>query len=292
MWRTANVTTSSLKIGVFALAFSLIFGSSLAAQDSRDRYPDRDRDAYGGVPDRLTIPVGTTIVGQLSQYLSSHQNRPGDGFTMTLDQPIIVNGWVVARKGQMVTGEVSVANKGGIGKGPSQLGVELTELTLVDGQQVPIYTQLVQTVGPSSTGRNVATVATTTGLGTVIGAAADGGRGAGIGAGIGAAAGVIGVLVASGRPSEILPESMMTFRLTAPVNISTEGSERAFLPVSPQDYGRSANTRAAYAAPPRPAVRPYPPYPYPYVYAAPYPYVIAPRVTIVRPIHRGWGRRW
>src|SRR4051794_6781099 len=96
MWHTNDVTKkSSLKFGISALALSFIFGSSVAAQEPRDR--DSDRDAYGGVPDRLTVPAGTTIVGQLSQYLSSHQNRPGDGFSMTLDQPIIVNGWVVAR---------------------------------------------------------------------------------------------------------------------------------------------------------------------------------------------------
>jgi len=286
MWQTKDVTTkSSLKLSMFALVLTFIFGSTLAAQD---------RDAYGGVPDRLTIPAGTTIVGQLSQYLSSHQNRPGDGFTMTLDQPIIVNGWVVARKGQMVSGQVTVANKGGLGKGSSQLGIELTDLTLVDGQQVPVYTQLVQSIGPSNTGRNVATVATTTGLGAAIGGAAKGGTGAGIGAGIGAAAGMIGIFLSSGRPTEIPPESLVTFRLTAPVDISTQGSERAFLPVSPQDYGRT-NTRTAYAPPPRPLVRPYPyPYPYAYAYPAPYPYVIAPRVTIVRPFPgRGFHRgRW
>src|SRR3954462_6844834 len=154
MWHTAKVTkNSSLKLGILAAAFSLMFGAAVSAQDSRDRYPERD--AYGGVPPMLTIPAGTTIVGQLTQYLSSHNNRPGDGFTMTLDQPIIVNGWVVARRGQMVSGEVSVARKGGIGKGQSQLGVELTDLALVDGQQVTVSTQLVQTVGPSNTGRNV-----------------------------------------------------------------------------------------------------------------------------------------
>ena len=175
-----NFTSSSTwKIGLLALGLCVFFASALVAQD---------RDAYGGVPETLTLPAGTTVVGQLSQYLSSHDNRPGDGFTMTLSQPLVVDGWVVARAGQLVYGEVTVANKGGSGKGPSQLGIELTELVLVDGQQLPITTQLIQSTGGSNTGRNVATVATTTGLGAVIGAIIGEGKGAGVGATLGAAA--------------------------------------------------------------------------------------------------------
>jgi hypothetical protein len=281
---TTNLTSNSTwKIRLLAFGVCLLFASTLVAQD---------RDAYGGVPETLTLPAGTTVVGELSQYLSSHDNRPGDGFTMTLSQPLVVDGWVVARAGQIVYGEVTVANKGGSGKGPSQLGIELTELVLVDGQQLPITTQLIESTGGSNTGRNVATVATTTGLGAVIGAAIGEGKGAGIGATLGAAAGVIGVLMTPGKPTVIPPESTLTFRLGAPLSISTERSERAFLPVSPQDY-RTAAARTRYSPPPqpRPYVRPYPP---PYLY--PYPYFIGPRVTIIRPYRApvrryGHGRR-
>jgi hypothetical protein len=283
MWPKTNTSTSTgtLKIAVLALGACLLFGSALAAQD---------RDAYGGVPQTLTLPAGTTIVGELSQYLSSHQNRPGDQFTMTLDQPLVVNGWVAARVGQVVHGQVTVANKGGLGKGPSELGIELTELILVDGQQLPITTQLIDATGGSNTGRNVATVATTTGLGAAIGAAIGEGRGAGIGAAAGAAAGLIGVLKTSGKPTVIPPESTLTFRLGAPAYFSTEGSERAFLPVSPQDYG-TIQARTRYTPPPAP--RDYArAYPRPYAY----PYFIGPRITIIRPYRApfrrfGRGRR-
>jgi hypothetical protein len=272
MWASLNrISTSTGKTAVLALSICLLCSSALVAQD---------RDAYRGVPEELTLPVGTTITGELSQYLSSHQNRPGDSFAMTLTQPLVVNGWVVARSGQTVYGQVTVANKGGTGKGPSELGIELTEVLLVDGQQLPITTQLVESTGGSNTGRNVATVATTTGLGAAIGAAVGEGKGAGIGAAAGAYAGLIGVLLSSGKPAVITPESIVTFRLAAPATFSTEGSERAFLPVSPGDY-RAAPQRDRYSPPPparRPYVRAYPP---PYAY--PYPYVIAPRITIVRP---------
>jgi hypothetical protein len=198
---------------------------------------------------------------------------------MTLTQPLVVNGWVVARPGQVVYGRVSVANKGGVGKGPSELGIELTELILVDGQQLPITTQLIDSTGGSNTGRNVATVATTTGLGAAIGGAVGEGRGAGIGAAAGAAAGVIGVLLTPGKPTVIEPESVLTFRLGGPATLYTEGSERAFLPVSPADYRNAPHTGTSPPpAPPRYARA----YPRPYAY----PYVIAPRITIVRPYRR------
>ena len=235
----------------------------------------------------------TTIAGELSQYLSSHDSKPGDQFTITLDQPIVVNGFVVARRGQVAYGQVTVARKGGSGKGPSELGIELTELILVDGQQVPVTTQLVDSVGGSNAGRNVATVATTTILGAVIGGIAGEGTGAAIGAGAGVAAGAIIVSHSSGSPAVITPESLVTFRLGAPVTISTERSERAFLPVSPQDYGNGAIT-ARYSRPaPGPYTRPYSPYPYPYPYAYPYPYYYGPSIAIVGRFggpRRGFGR--
>jgi hypothetical protein len=301
MWpRTNSSSNGTWKIATITLGICLLFASTLAAQqdqrndrqdlqdDRQDRRDDRqdnrqERDAYGGVPRTLTIPAGTAITGELAQYLSSHENRPGDTFSMTLTQPLVVNGWVVARVGQLVHGEVTVANKGGRGKGPSQLGIELTEIPLVDGQQLPVITQLIRSTGGSNTGRNVATVATTTGAGAVIGAIAGEGEGAAIGAAAGAAAGVIGVLMTSGKPTIIDPESQLTFRLTAPVSISTEGSERAFLPVSPQDY-RATSARVRYSQPPpRPYVRPYP---VPYAY--PYPYFYGPRITIIRPYRGGF----
>jgi len=56
----------------------------------------------------------------------------------------VVDGWVVARRGQAETGSVAVAKKAGRVKGTSQLGVQLGELTLVDGQQLPLQTQMLE----------------------------------------------------------------------------------------------------------------------------------------------------
>src|ERR1019366_6998344 len=101
-----------------------------------------------------------------------------------------------------------------------QLGVELSDLTLIDGQVLPVKTQLLQSSAGTSHGRDVAGVALTTGVG-----AAAGGEGAAIGAGAGAVAGIIGVLTTRGKPTVIPPEALLTFRLEFPLTISTERSE-------------------------------------------------------------------
>ena len=225
------------------------------------------------LPQSLTLPAGTVVRIRVDEWISSDRNVVGDNFSAVLEQPIVVNGWVVARRGQSQTGRVSVVKKGGHGNGPSQLGVELPELTLVDGQQLPLQTQLFQASAGPSYGRDAAVVGTTTGMGAVIGAIAGGGTGAAIGAGVGATAGIIGVMSTNGRPTVIQPESVLSFRLQAPVTISTENSQFAFQPVTQADYdSRASQGRPHMERPGPPRPYPYYPYAYPYAYGYPYPY--------------------
>lgn len=218
--------------------------------------------AYIPLPQTLTLPAGAVISIRTSQYLSSDQNRPGDGFSAELQQPLVVDGWVVARRGQTVLGRVVTAQKAGRIKGVSQLGIELSQLVLVDGQQMPIRTQLMQTSGGTAKGRDAQAVGTTTGVGAIIGAAADGGKGVAIGSGAGAAAGLAGVLLTRGRATEIPPETLLTFQLEFPVTFTTQRSSPAFRPVNQDDYdgGRELRRRTdRFALPPErhPTLYPY-----------------------------------
>jgi hypothetical protein len=224
-------------------------------------------------PAALTLPAGTMITVRTRDFLASNRNKVGDAFTTTLEQPIIVGGWVVARRGQTVIGRVVTAKKE---HDESQLGVELASLTLVDGTQIPVKTELMKNVQPNAGvgGREVAGVATTTGVGAIIGGAANGGEGAGIGAEIGAAAGIVGVLLTRGRPTVIPPESVLMFRVDDAVTINTTQSSVAFQPVSQDDYGNGQDNRRR---PMRPAYGyggpGYPPSAYYYSpYYAPYTY--------------------
>jgi hypothetical protein len=231
------------------------------------------------LPDALTIPAGTVIQVRTSDWLSSDHNKTGDEFIATLVQPIVVDGWVVMRRNQNIVGNVTDAKRAGRVKGVSKLQLELSKLTLVDGQLLPVQTTLLNASAGTSNGRDAAAIGITTGTGAAIGAAAAGGPGAAIGAGAGFVASVAGVLLTRGKPTIIPPEDVLTFRLENPVTISTVRSNVAFRPVSSQDYAQ------AKPAPPRPRlVRPYPPPPYGY-YAypyGPYPY----------PAYYGYYGRW
>lgn len=240
---------------------------------------------YGApAPAQLTIPAGTWLTVRVNEPLSTDHNRAGDAFTASLAQPIIANGFVVARRGQTLGGRVSESLKAGRVKGTSQLAVELTDLSLVDGQHTPIKTELVQYAGGTSVGRDVAAVGGTTGFGAAVGAAAAGGVGAGIGAGAGAAASLIGVLVTRGRPTVILPEDVLTFKTSAPITISTEAAPQAFLQARPEDYDSHYGPRPALAA-----GRPYPPPPYVY---GPYPYYWGPGYYPGVVVVGRFGHRW
>lgn len=226
-------------------------------------------------PATLTLPAGTMVTVRTTSFLASNRNKVGDAFTTVLDQPIVVNGFVVARRGQPVVGRVVVAKKE---HEESQLGVVLASMTLVDGTQVPVRTELVKEVRPDAGvgGREVAGVATTTGIGAIIGDAAGGGGGAGIGAGIGAAAGILGVALTRGRPTVIPPETVLMFKVDDAVTINTAQSSAAFQPVSQEDYGireeeRRRPMRPVYG---RPGYPPSAYYSEPYYtpYYAPYPY--------------------
>ena len=215
------------------------------------------------VPPQLLVPAGTVITVRVSEWLSSDRNRPGDLFRAELEQPLVVDGWVVSRRGQTVMGRVTVARKAGVIRGTSQLGVELSELVLVDGHQSLLETQLLQSSAGTSRGRDATAIGTTTGVGAVIGGTAGEGKGAAIGAGAGAAAGVIGVMLTRGRPTEISPEALLTFRLETPLTVSTERSRAAFRPVTPEDYGseglvhRPKRIGATYPSYPPPVYYPY-----------------------------------
>jgi hypothetical protein len=250
------------------------------------------------VPAQLIIKPGTYVTIRTNQWLSSDQNHVGDTFTGTLEQPVIVDGIVVAQRGQSVYGRVTEAQKAGRVEGTSRLGMHLTDLTLADGQQEIIQSQMINRSGPTSNGRDAAAIAGTTALGAAIGAGVDWGRGAAIGAGAGAAAGILGVLLTRGHPTVVYPETVMTFQTTAPAIVATDRSPQAFQPVNTQpDYGpapapaqgaRPPAVSCYNCAPPPPAPAPYPapyyaPYPYPYAYSYPYPYfggfsvVVGPR---------------
>jgi hypothetical protein len=129
------------------------------------------------LPDSLTIPAGTVIQVRTTDWLSSEKSTTGDVFIATLVQPIVVDGWVVMRRNQNIIGHVTDAKKAPRGGGVSKLQLDLSQLTLADGQLVPVQTTLLNASAGTSNGRSAAAIGLTTGTGAAIGAGFGGGPG-------------------------------------------------------------------------------------------------------------------
>jgi hypothetical protein len=210
------------------------------------------------VPAQLTLKAGTFISVRVNQSLSSDKSQVGDAFTGTLVRPIVVDGFVVAQAGQTLAGKVFDVKKAKQAAGMSHLGIQVTDLTLVDGQPAPVQTALIGRNGPPKEGGDSA--ATTT-------------------AAAGAGAPTIGVLETHDHATLITPESVLTFRIDSAVNIATANSPQAFRLAGPNDYNQPQLQAG------RPGVRAVGfagyPYGYPYAYGYPYyPYYWGPSIGI------------
>lgn len=209
----------------------------MAAGTPRDEFGQTASTPAAAPPsESLVIPAGTWIRIRVDQPLSGDRSAAGDTFSATLSQPLVADGFVVARRGQIIEGRVTEAVKAGKRSGTSRLGFELITLSLVDGRQIPVRTQLMEFSGGKSVGRDVAAAGTATGTGAAIGAVAGGGAGAAIGAAVGAAAAGIGILTTRGKATEIYPEAEVTFRTMEPITVNTARVASAFQPVRQDDF--------------------------------------------------------
>jgi hypothetical protein len=216
-----------------------------APAPSANQPPAAQRPAYG-LPAEVTLKPGTFISVRINQKLESTKNAVGDTFSGALLQPVVVNGIVVAQRGQMVFGRVAESTKV---KGMSRLGIELTGLTLADGTSATIHSQWMSRQSPILPyGHREEGVITT--------AAADGSAPA-------AGAPATGVLATKGHNSVVYPQSVLTFQTQNAVTIAT-GNPNAFRYVSPDDYSRPANMNTQVATRPGYVYGPGYPYYYPY----------------------------
>ncbi len=172
------------------------------------------------VPHHVTIPAGTLLSVRLGETISSQRNQPGDTFTGTLDQPLVIDGFEIAGRGARVQGAVIDAQQAGRVKGVASIAIHLTKLHTSDGQEVAITTERFSKEGPTSHGDDAKKIGAGAAIGAAIGAIAGGGKGAAIGAGVGGAAGTGTVLGTRGKPAEFPVETRVTFKIEQPVELT------------------------------------------------------------------------
>jgi len=209
------------------------------------------RPAYG-VPAQVTLKAGALVTLRIAQRLSSGKNAPGDTFSGALTLPVVVNGIVVAQRGQMVFGRVAEADKV---KGVHRLGIELTSITLADGSSAPIHSQLMSRQGPQGPmmpygHRDEGVITTSTAGGSTPAPGAP----------------VVSVLATKGHDSVMYPGTVLTFQIENAVTVNTASSNGAFRYVSPDDYSQSNMNTQVATRPSGGYGAGYAPYGYPYPY--------------------------
>jgi len=172
--------------------------------------------AAPNAPPTVTIAAGTILPVRIGETINASHYIAGDTFVATLDRQLVVDGWVIAQRGARLEGRV-VQSTAGNG---SHLEIELTKLSLDDGQHIHIHTQSFTKNGTGSTGGDVAKVGAGAAIGAAIGAMAGGGKGAAIGAGIGTVAGVAGAAATHSKPAEIPVETRINFRIADPITVT------------------------------------------------------------------------
>jgi len=180
-----------------------------AAPPPEDKRPEPPKRT----PKTVTIPAGTLLAVRIDQALSTDRNKAGDSFAASLDQPLVVDGMVIAERGARVEGRVTEADPGGRVSGLSQMALQLIRLNTSDGQKVNVSTESFTKQAASERKKDAVKVGAAAGIGAAIGAIAGGGKGAAVGAAVGGAAGTGGVMATRGGPAQVPAETRLSFRL-------------------------------------------------------------------------------
>jgi hypothetical protein len=165
-----------------------------------------------------TVPAATAMTVTLLDTISTDGSKEGDKFKATLAEPIIVNGKVLAEKGDHVTGTVKTIEEPGRVKGRARLELVLDELT-VGKETHRLSTEPFIVVAGDNKDRDAALIAGGAGVGAVIGAVAGGKKGAALGAIIGGGSGTTAVLVTKGKQLKLEPETRVNFVLSGDMKL-------------------------------------------------------------------------
>ena len=206
---------------------SLKFDSERAASDqpnpstgSLPSEPQPSEDAGAKTPAYFTIPAGTRITVRTIDAIDSTQNKVGDRFQASLEEPLRLDGIEIVSRDAGVYGRLAESKESGTFTGRSQLRLELTAF-VINGQTVPIVTGEYELTGKS---RGASTARRTVGgaaVGSIIGALAGGGKGAAIGAGVGAGAGAGSETITKGDQVRVPSETLIEFTLQQDAQIPT-----------------------------------------------------------------------
>jgi hypothetical protein len=215
-----NVLLAVAVAGVSILASGCSDSVSAAAKEAeaRDREAVALRQAESLNPKFISVPSGASLTVRLNQSLSTTSNRPGEHFSATLVEPVMVSGQIAIPSGTEVKGVIDQSFASGRLKGRAGMTLSLQEIELPGGE-VAISTSTKSSVSGRHRKRNWAWIGGGAGTGAAIGAIAGGPPGAAIGAGSGAAAGLVTAAFTGKKQVRLPAETKLSFRLSKGLDI-------------------------------------------------------------------------
>ena len=189
-------------------------GSSSSGSSASGNSASSDSTKKAEMAKPLVVPAGTVLTVSLGQAVGSKISQPGQSFSATLAQPVVVNGETAFAKGATASGTVVDAKPLGKFKGGAML-----QLTLNSIADLPVETSSVVRTEKGKGKRTAALVGGGAGLGAIIGGLAGGGKGAAIGALAGAGAGTAGTAYTGNKEIELPAESAVSFKLEKSIEV-------------------------------------------------------------------------
>jgi len=173
-------------------------------------------------PREYTLPAGTTFSVRLPREVSTKDSATGAVFDGLLEHDLKSGETVLAKAGTRVNGLVVDSDPGGRVKGVASIKVGVRSIVGVKGAPIAVTTDSQTADAQSTKKKDAVRTGVATGVGALIGGIAGGGKGAAIGAGVGAGAGVGTNLATKGDPAVFPAESLLEFRLQAPVTVTIQ----------------------------------------------------------------------
>ena len=170
-------------------------------------------------PKEFVVPAGTVIPVRTTSELSTAKLSNGSVFEAHLEHDLKSGETVLVPARSRVTGFVVTSDPGGRVKGVASLTVGVRAIVGAKGNLMSVTTDSFTQDAESTKKKDAVRTGVATGVGAIIGGIAGGGSGAAKGAGAGAAAGV-GVSMATRGAAAVIPaESVIEFKLTAPLTV-------------------------------------------------------------------------
>lgn len=170
-------------------------------------------------PATIDLPAGTRIHVRLDQDLGSKISQPGDSFSATVADDVVVNGQTVIAHGARANGTVVDAKPLGHFKGGAYLEIRL-ERVHTNWGAYPVATSSIDRAEQGKGKRSAEFIGGGAGAGAIIGAIVGHGKGAAIGALAGGGAGTAGSAFTGNKQIVLPAETLLVFKLEKPLRVT------------------------------------------------------------------------